>query len=89
MPLTMAQLQAEGLPAVVSRLVARRHYLLAMRICQTLGLGTEQVCLCQLAVARYRFCGRKTAAAEHVGVHASACCLRAGAPGVAGPAQAG
>ncbi|KAL4440601.1 hypothetical protein ABPG75_003602 [Micractinium tetrahymenae] len=43
MPLTMAQLQAEGLPAVISRLVGRRHYLLATRICQSLGLSTEQV----------------------------------------------
>lgn len=47
MPLTLAQLQAEGLPAVVSRLVGRRHYLLAMRICQSLGLSTEQVRACQ------------------------------------------
>lgn len=43
MPLTMPQLAAEGLPAVVSRLVGRRHYLLAMRVCQALGLPTEQV----------------------------------------------
>jgi hypothetical protein len=42
-PLTMPQLEAEGLPVVVSRLVGRRHYLLAVRICQALGLSTEQV----------------------------------------------
>ena len=39
----MPQLEAEGLPAVVSRLVGRRHYLLAVRICQAQGLSTEQV----------------------------------------------
>lgn len=43
MPLTMLQLAADGLPAVVSRLVGRRHYLLAMRICQALGLSADQV----------------------------------------------
>ncbi|KAL4852826.1 hypothetical protein ACK3TF_006093 [Chlorella vulgaris] len=43
MPLTMPQLEAQGLPAVVSRLVGRRHYLLAQRICQALGLPSEQV----------------------------------------------
>ncbi|EFN53979.1 hypothetical protein CHLNCDRAFT_135924 [Chlorella variabilis] len=43
MPLTMPQLEAEGLPAVVSRLVGRRHYLLAHRICQALALPSEQV----------------------------------------------
>jgi hypothetical protein len=42
-PLTMPQLEAEGLPALVSRLVGRRHYLLAVRICLALGLSTEQV----------------------------------------------
>ena len=39
----MPQLEAEGLPSLVSRLVGRRHYLLAVRICQALGLSTEQV----------------------------------------------
>lgn len=43
MPLTMPQLEAQGLTAVVSRLVGRRHYLLAQRICQALGLPSEQV----------------------------------------------
>ena len=43
MPLTMAQLEAEGAAGVVSRLVGRRHYLLAMRACQALGLSTDQV----------------------------------------------
>lgn len=43
MPLTMLQLAAEGLPLVVARLVGRRHYLLAMRVCQALGLPTEEV----------------------------------------------
>ena len=42
-PLTMAQLAAEGLPALVGRLVGRRLYLLALRVCQALGLPTEQV----------------------------------------------
>ena len=42
-PLTMPQLAVEGLPGVVSRLVGRRHYLLAQRICQALGLSSEQV----------------------------------------------
>ncbi|PRW05770.1 Vacuolar sorting-associated 16 [Chlorella sorokiniana] len=42
-PLTMRQLAAEGLPSLVARLVGRRHYLLAMRICQALGLSTEEV----------------------------------------------
>ena len=39
----MRQLAAEGLPSLVARLVGRRHYLLAMRICQALGLSTEEV----------------------------------------------
>jgi hypothetical protein len=39
----MRQLAAEGVPAVVSRLVSRRHYLLAQRVCQALGLPSEQV----------------------------------------------
>ena len=42
-PLTMRQLVAEGLPSLVARLVGRRHYLLAMRVCQALGLSTEEV----------------------------------------------
>ena len=55
-PLTMRQLAAEGLPSVVARLVGRRHYLLAMRICQALGLSTEEVggrtcAVCNLPVA--------------------------------------
>eukprot|EP00887_Chlorella_sp_A99_P002232 scaffold10.g2232.t1 len=42
-PLTMRQLEAEGLQAVVARLVGRRLYLLAYRICEPLGLSPEQV----------------------------------------------
>lgn len=47
-PLTLPQLQREGLPRIVSRLVGRRHYLLAMRIAEALGVPTEQVRVCVL-----------------------------------------
>lgn len=40
--MTMRQLQAEGVQAVVGRLVGRRAYLLAIRICEALGLSPEQ-----------------------------------------------
>lgn len=58
-PLTMRQLAAEGLPSLVARLVGRRHYLLAMRICQALGLSTEEVRVvtCQRLFAASSFVG--------------------------------
>ena len=42
-PLSLPQLAREGLPRLVGRLVGRRHYLLAMRIAEGLGVPQEQV----------------------------------------------
>ena len=43
MPLTMAQLDALGTTALAELLTGRRHYLLAMRVCQALGASAEGV----------------------------------------------
>ena len=43
LPLTMPQFQALGIARVAARLTARRHYLLAMRICSAVGSSPEGV----------------------------------------------
>jgi hypothetical protein len=43
LPLTMPQLDALGTPALAARLTGRRHYLLALRVCQALGASPEEV----------------------------------------------
>ena len=41
--MTMAQLDAEGLPRVLMRLAAARHHLLAFRVAAAVGLDASQV----------------------------------------------
>lgn len=41
-PLTMAQLERLTVPALATRLVHSRHHLLALRMCQMMGLPTDQ-----------------------------------------------
>jgi vacuolar protein sorting-associated protein 16 len=43
LPLTMPQYEALGLPRLIIRLTARRHYLLALRVCAALEASPENV----------------------------------------------
>jgi vacuolar protein sorting-associated protein 16 len=43
MPLTMAQLDSMGTPLLLQKLVGRKHYLLALRIAEASGEGSETV----------------------------------------------
>ncbi len=43
MPVTMRQFDHLGVTGVMSKLISRRYYLLALRMCEALGTSTEEV----------------------------------------------